>query len=138
MITLGFKQSEVKPTRRTQPKLDLFLSMCQSVGAFMAKHGGGNFNAFLSRADGSAFCLYLMTDAEAYDFDLSGKLATFAAPFIERGLLESASLLPASSPEELSALFDLDSALRIEIEHAQFSRAPSQVSGEQAAARYRE
>ena len=68
--------------------------------------------------DGAAINLYLLIKAEAYDFTLSGKLAEFAAPYIERGLLDSATLLPASSPEEQKAFFDPETAWRIEIRHA--------------------
>jgi hypothetical protein len=118
VITLGFKQAEVTRTRRGQPKLDLFLNMCQHVDAFMEEHDGRRFQAYFYRSGDGSLGLYLMTDAKAYDFDLSAKLAEFAAPYIVRGLLSSVNLLPASSQEELAALFDPNSALRIEMEHA--------------------
>jgi hypothetical protein len=92
--------------------------MCQGIAFFMAKRDGGTFKAFISRDDGGSLGLYLMTEAEAYDFSLSSKLAEFAAPYIERGLLNSGMLLPASSPEELQAFFDADSALLIEMKNA--------------------
>src|SRR5438309_4848995 len=104
--------------RRGQPKLDIFLSLCHHVAEFMTEHDGGNFKAFFSHEDSGALGLYLMTDAAAFDFALSAKLAEAVAPFIERGVLDSVMLLPASSPEELGAFFDPQSAFRVEIEHA--------------------
>jgi hypothetical protein len=92
--------------------------MCRDIAAFMTENDGRAFTAYISHEGSGSFCLYLMTDAEAYDFALSAKLAEFAGPYIERGLLDSVSLLPASSPEELEALFDPSSAVRIEISHA--------------------
>jgi hypothetical protein len=118
VITLNIKQAAGTRTKRAQPKLDLFLSMCHNMAAFMEEHDGRRFQAYFSRSDDGSLGLYLMTDAEAYDFELSAKLAEFAAPYVERGLLSSVTLLPASSQEELAAFFDPDSALRIEMEHA--------------------
>ena len=118
VITLGFKESIGKRAKRHQSKLDPFLSMCQAVVGFMLKHDGHNFKAFFSHEGSGNVCLYLMTDAEAYDFELSEKLAEFAAPYIQRGLLDSVMLVPASSPEQLQAFFDPDSALRIGIGNA--------------------
>jgi hypothetical protein len=91
--------------------------MCQHVAAFMKAHNGGGFQAFISRS-GGGLRLFLMTGAEAYDFDLSAKLAEFAGPFIENGLLDGITLLPASTPEEMEAFFDPDEALRVAIEDA--------------------
>ncbi len=118
MISLSCKQPTGKPAKRVQPKLNLFLTMCQNIAAFMAENDGASFKAFVARADGGSLSLYVVTDHQAYDFDLSRKLAEFAGPYIERGLLESATLLPESSPEELSALFDPNSAFRIETKNA--------------------
>ena len=58
--------------------------------------------------------LYMVTQSSPYDFDLGDKLSDFAAPYIERGLLSGSSLVPASSPEELAAYFDLGKVIRIE------------------------
>lgn len=79
--------------------------------------GQKDFEVYFAR-DGGSISLYLMTKAEVYDFELSRKLADFAAPYLERGLLDSASLLPASSAEELEAFFDPKTALRVEFQHA--------------------
>src|SRR6266511_2710313 len=116
MITLGFKRtaSENPRPRRRHPRIKLFLKMCEQVAEFMEEHDGQDFEVFFAR-DGGSISLYLMTKAEAYNFDLSRKLAEFAAHYIERGLLDSAILLPASSNEELEAFFDPRKALRIEI-----------------------
>jgi hypothetical protein len=116
VITLGVKRPIGKRAKRHQSKP--FLSMCQAVVGFMSKHDGHNFKAFFSQEGSGNVCLYLMTDAEAYDFELSEKLAEFAAPYIERGLLDGVMLVPASSPEELRAFFDPDSAVRIEFGNA--------------------
>ncbi len=91
--------------------------MCEHLALFMREHGGREFKAFFSRDSGTVG-LYLVTTAEAYDFELGDKLAEFAAPYIERGLLSSVTLLPASTPEELTAFFDPMKAVRVEIEHA--------------------
>lgn len=61
--------------------------------------------------------LYLVTQSKACDFELGDKLSEFAAPYIARGLLGNASLIPASSPEELAAYFDLNKIIRIEHVH---------------------
>jgi hypothetical protein len=91
--------------------------MCEHIAMFMQENDGGEFKAFFSR-DGGTVGLYLLTTAEAYDFELGDKLADFAAPYIERGLLSSVTLLPASTAEELAAFFDPTKAVRVEIEHA--------------------
>lgn len=83
----------------------------------MLENNGGEFKAFFTR-DGGTVGLFLTTKAEKYDFDLADKLAEFAAPYIERGLLGSVTLLPASTPEELAAFFDITKALSVEIRNA--------------------
>jgi hypothetical protein len=118
VITLGLPQQPTRRVKRTQPKLDLFLNLCHDVARFMAEQDGGNFKAFFSPLGNGALSLYLMTDAEAYDFELSAKLAKHVAPFIERGLLDSVMLVPASTHEELGAFFDLETAVCVEIKHA--------------------
>jgi hypothetical protein len=119
MITLGFTHTASKNPRprRLHRHLSLFLKICEQVAAFMEEHSGEVFEAFFAR-DGRSINLYLLARSEAYNFDLSRQLAEFAAPFIEQGLLDSATLLPASSNEELEAFFDPKKALRIEIQHA--------------------
>ena len=92
--------------------------MCQHVAIFMAEHTDRKLKAFFSHQGRNSFGLFLMTETEVYDFDLSDKLADFAGPYIERGLLDSVTLLPACSPDELTAFFDPTSAVRIEIDHA--------------------
>jgi hypothetical protein len=72
--------------------------------------------AYLALGNGTPE-LYMVTQSEAYDFELGDKLSEFAAPYIERGLLGGASLVPASSPEELAAYFDLNKVIRIERVH---------------------
>jgi hypothetical protein len=103
--------------RGPQPQINLFLKMCEQVLDFMRAQTGQELEVFFAR-DGGSISLYLLTKAEAYDFDLSRKLAEFAAPYVERGLLDSASLLPVSSAEELEAFFDPKTALRLESQHA--------------------
>jgi hypothetical protein len=118
VITLGFGQTSATPRkRRPQSHVNLFFKMCEHVLEFMQEQTGQNFEVFFAR-DGGSISLYLVTKAEAYDFELSRKLAEFAAPYIERGLLDSASLLPASSSAELEAFFDPTMALRVEFQHA--------------------
>jgi len=99
------------------PQINLFLKMCEHLFEFMQEQDGRDVEVFFARDSGS-ISLYLMTKAEAYNFDLSRKLSEFAAPYIDRGLIDSATLLPASSHEELEAFFDPKRALRIEIQHA--------------------
>jgi hypothetical protein len=118
VITLGLQRKTAGRAKRPQPKLDLFLSLCQHVAAFMAEHDGGNFKAFFAHKGSGALGLYLMTDAEAYDFELSEKFAEYVTPYVERGLLDSVALVPKSTPEELGAYFDLETAFRVEINHA--------------------
>lgn len=117
MITLGFNGTEKVRSRRRQSEVDVFLRMCEHLAQFMQENEGGEFKAFFSR-DGDTVGLYLVTTAETYNFELGDKLTEFAAPYIERGLLSSVTLLPASSPEELTAYFDPRKALQVEIRHA--------------------
>ncbi len=117
MITLEISQPDKGRRRRKQSHLEGMLRLCEQIAEFMRKNGGEEFKAFFSR-DGGAVGLYLMTTAEAYDFELGDRLAEFAAPYLERGLLGSVTLLPASSPEELAAFFDPARAIRVEIRHA--------------------
>jgi hypothetical protein len=91
--------------------------MCEGIASFMRANNGREFKAFFAR-DNGAVGLYLMTKTETYDFELGDKLAEFAAPYIERGLLGSVTLLPASTPEELAAYFDPMKALSVEIRDA--------------------
>jgi hypothetical protein len=79
--------------------------MCEQIVAFMRQNAGGEFQAFFSR-DGGTVGLFLVTTAEAYDFELGDKLAEFTVPYIERGLLTGVTLVPKSTPEELAAFFD--------------------------------
>jgi hypothetical protein len=116
MIAVEVNQTE-KGRRRKQSQLEVMLRLCERIAEFMRKNGGAAFKAFFAR-DGGAVGLYLMTTAEAYDFELGDRLVEFAAPYIERGLLGSVTLLPASSPEELAAYFDPTRAIRVEIRDA--------------------
>src|SRR5438093_12572698 len=83
VITLGFKpEARARPRpRRLHPQISLFLKMCEQVAEFMEKHDGQDFEVFFAR-DGNSIKLYLMSRVEAYDFDLSRKLAEFAAPYL--------------------------------------------------------
>ena len=117
VFTLGFNRTARVRAKSAQPQLDFFLRMCERVAIFMQDNDGGEFKAFFSR-DGGTVSLYLVTTAETYDFKLGDKLAEFAAPYIDRGLLSGVTLLPASTPEDLAAFFDLSKALRVEIGHA--------------------
>jgi hypothetical protein len=83
----------------------------------MQQNDGGEYKAYFSR-DGGTVGLYLLTTSEKFDFELADKLTEFAAPYIERGMLGSVTLLPASTPEELAAYFDLNKALSVEIRNA--------------------
>ncbi len=65
--------------------------MCEHIAAFMHENDGGEYKAFFSR-DGGVVGLYLLTTSEQYNFELADKLAEFAAPYIERGLLSSVTL----------------------------------------------
>jgi hypothetical protein len=117
VITLSFNQTGEVRHRPRPSELDVVLDMCEHVARFMQENNGGEFKAYFSRDSGTVG-LYLVMTAEVYDFDLGDKLAEFVAPFIERGLLGSVTLLPASTPEELAAYFDPLKAVRVEIEHA--------------------
>jgi hypothetical protein len=79
----------------------------------MEESGLQDGTAYLALGNGTPE-LYMVSQSEAYDFDLGDKLSEFAAPYIERGLLGGASLVPASSPEGLAAYFDLNKVIRIE------------------------
>ena len=117
MIKLSFTQKIGRRSGRSRPNLKLFLSLCQNVGTFMTEHGG-NLKAFISHKGGGSLGLYVVTEVEVYDFALGDKVAELAGPYVGRGLLDSVMLLPAFSPDELTAFFDPDSAVRIEIDHA--------------------
>lgn len=117
MITLALQQRSSKRFRRSQPRLGVFLHICEAVSAFAQQQAGLRSVIYFAFKEGGLH-LYLLTEAEVYNFELSGKLAEFAAPYIARGVLDSASLLPASSAEEMEAFLDPKFALRVEIEHA--------------------
>ena len=119
MITLGFGQRSNAATHvgRPQLRIDHFYELCEQVLEFAKEHAEQCVEVVFAIKGGSTG-LYVMTKAEAYDFELSRKLAEFAAPYVAEGILESVTLLPASSPEELEAFFDPKKAIRIEIEHA--------------------
>jgi hypothetical protein len=117
VIRLGINKNGKGRGRRRQSELDVVLRMCENIATFMEENNGRDFQAFFSR-DGNAIGLFVVTTSEAYDFELGDKLAEFVAPYIERGLLSSVTLLPASNPEELAAYFDPKKALRVEIGHA--------------------
>jgi hypothetical protein len=115
MISLGINPTG-KLSRRRKFQVDVVLRMCEQIAHFMKQHDGASDTAYLS-CDRGAVGLYLLTKAEVYDFELSDKLAEFAGPYLERGLLDSFMLLPACSPDEMTAFFDPNSAVRIEIDH---------------------
>jgi hypothetical protein len=69
--------------------------------------------AYLALGNGTPE-LFLVVPSGPYDFELGDKLSDFAAPYIERGMLGGASLLPVSSQEELVAYFDPAHAIRTE------------------------
>lgn len=92
--------------------------MCDHLAAFMEENGAQDCKAYISVGTPTTG-LYLVTKKEAYDFDLGDKLAEFAIPYIERGLLSSVTLLPASTPEQLTAYFDPKKAIRLECERAE-------------------
>ena len=85
---------------------------------FVEENGAQDCKAYISVGT-PTIGLYLVTKKEAYDFDLGDKLAEFAIPYIERGLLSSVTLLPASTPEQLTAYFDPKKAIRLECERAE-------------------
>lgn len=114
MITLGFNRTAKVRSRRKQSQVDVFLRLCEHFAKFLQENEGGEFKAFFSH-DSGAVGLFLVTTAETYDFALGDKLTEFAAPYLERGLLDSVTLLPASSPDELAAYFDPMKALQVEI-----------------------
>ena len=118
VITLGFKQQANRRSRRQQPKVDIFLNLFHHIADFIAENDGGNFKAYFSPTGRGALRLYLVTETEAFIFALSAKLTDYVAPFVERGVLDGVMLLPASSPEELGAFFDLETAFRFEIKDA--------------------
>ncbi len=117
MITLGVNRAKKVGTRRGYSPFRLLWHLCEMLGNLMEQNGGRDFNVYLSR-DGRAVGLYVTTTGEAYDFELGDQLAELAAPYIERGLLDSVTFLPSSTHEELAAFFDPDKAVRVEIKHA--------------------
>ena len=117
MITLGFNRVPKVRHRPRHSQLDVMMRMCEHIASFMQENDGGEFKAFFSRDCGTVG-LYLVTTSPVYNFELADKLTEFAAPYIERGLLNSVTLLPASSPDELAAYFDPMKALLVEIRHA--------------------
>lgn len=117
MVSLSFPSIDRTGKGRRRAGLDLVLRLCQDVARFLHDHGQDRIQAFFSRNRGSVG-LYVVSAAESYDFALGDRLAELAAPYIERGLLSSVTLLPSCTPEELTAYFDTTSAIRVEIGHA--------------------
>ena len=89
------------------------LRLCERIVEFLEENNAQGFKAYIALGNDSPE-LYVVTQSATLDFELGDKLSEFAAPHIERGLLGSATLLPASTPEELAAYFDLNKTIRIE------------------------
>lgn len=102
-----------KRSRSRRSGFDATWRLCQQIVEFMEDNRLRECKAYIALGNGAPE-LYVVSQSEAYDFELSGKLSDFAAPYIERGLLGSAALVPASSPEELAAYFDLNKVIRVE------------------------
>src|SRR5262245_52142272 len=113
VITFSANPKPREKTRRRRSGFEALLRLCEQIIEFVEEHNSQDSKAYLAPGNGMPE-LYLVTQSEAYDFKLGDRLSEFAAPYIERGLLGSAALIPASSPEELAAYFDLNKAIRIE------------------------
>jgi hypothetical protein len=120
VITLGVNRPQRTAPRRIRPNFNLVLRICEAIAEFMEATEAHGCKAYIAFGDGRA-CLYLATQKEVYDFELSDKLADFVSPYIKDGLLTSAVLLPASTPEELTAYFNPKQAIRIEVEKVEES-----------------
>jgi hypothetical protein len=118
VIKLAIGRPERKRPRRKEVQIGLVLRMLEYVATFMEENGAQDCKAYVSFGNG-AVGLYLVATSKVYDFELGDKLAEFAAPYIERGLLGFVRLLPASTAEELTAYFDPRRALRIELEQVE-------------------
>jgi hypothetical protein len=99
--------------RKKRSDFDAMLRLCELIVEFLEENNAQDFKAYIALSNGSPE-LYVVTQSGAHDFELGDKLSEFAAPYIERGMLGSATLLPASMPEELAAYFDLNKVIRIE------------------------
>ncbi len=117
-ITLGLSRnqgSDASDRPSSNPAPVRMLKMLERLGAWAATRADRIKDIFLVRVENSV-ALYLITHAEAYDFVLGRELAEFAGPYIARGVFDDATLIPASSPEELDAFFDKKHAFRITFE----------------------
>ena len=117
LITLGLtadRGADGGESRR-DPALGQVFKMLERLGGWAATRADRLADVYLVRA-GNSVDLYLITRAEAYDFPLGRELAEFAAPYIARGVINAATLIPASSPEELEAFFNPKSTFRIVFE----------------------
>lgn len=117
MITFSvspMSREKIRPSKRYGFKT--ILRLLEAILKFMEENCVENGTAYISLGNGTPE-LYLVIGNEVYDFELGDKLSEFAAPYIERGLIGGASLIPASSPEELAAYFNLDKVLRIQRVH---------------------
>jgi hypothetical protein len=99
-------------SRRSRSGFASLLRLCEQIVAFMEENDSQDCKACIALGNGTPD-LYLVTRSEAYDFELGDKLSEFAATYIERGLLGSVTLLPASSPDQLAAFFDLNKVVRV-------------------------
>jgi hypothetical protein len=111
MITVGLQRTNGKRARRKQSNTERVFSLFRHVADFMAQNNGANFKAFITQEVNDSLGLIVMTDGEAYDFDLATKLYEGVGPFVGCGLLSRVMLLPASTPDELTAFLDVESAL---------------------------
>lgn len=110
-----------KPHQRTRSRgkrsgFKTILCLLEQINKFMAEHSPQDSTAYIALGSSTPE-LYLVTQSGAYDFELGDKLSDFAAPYIARGLLGGASLIPASTPDQLAAYFDLSKVIRIERVH---------------------
>jgi hypothetical protein len=103
-------------SRSKRSGFNTILRLLEHIVEFMEENSLQDGTAYIALGNGTPE-LYMVTRSEAYDFELGDRLSEFAAPYIERGLLGSAVLIPASSPEELAAYFDLNKVIRIERVH---------------------
>jgi hypothetical protein len=103
-------------SRSKRSGFNTFLRLLEHITEFMEENNLQDGAAYIALGNGTPE-LYVVTQSAAYDFELGDKLSEFVAPYIERGLLGGASLITASSPEELAAYFDLNKVIRIQRVH---------------------
>jgi hypothetical protein len=102
--------SQVNRPRGGRRAVELVLYLIRGVAEWGAQRTEDVVGFYLDMTP-EGLVLYAVGRKEAFDFTLSEAFSRFSSRYIEEGLLTQATLLPATSSEELTSFFDPERAL---------------------------